>query len=153
MAASDIARAWWPKEEEISPLDALREIVAALEEGRIPEDRSARHFAAALRAYLAGQLDITRNLGLRPRRGGRHESPAARERTGARNAIIRRVFDAQSGTKTGKAKMVAALLRADAPAGEVTEGQLRADLNQLRQEFGADLPGSWRQVVRLVDDV
>ena len=54
----------------LEAIEVIKMTVEALERGIVVPSRAALPVAKALRAYLNGSLDITRNFGLRPRRGG-----------------------------------------------------------------------------------
>ena len=152
--AVDIARAWWPRAAPVEPLTALHAMLDHLEKCEPASPGVADIFARALRLYLAGYTDITRNLGLRPRRGGRHETPLAHRSSQARNDCIRRVFELQEGrSNRDKAEKVAALLRSEPKQGAVTEEQMLGYVLQLHAEFGGTLPTSARQVLRVISGV
>jgi hypothetical protein len=105
--------------------------------------------AAALRQYLAGGIDITRNLGLRPPRGKQHS--LARELKEQRDAHIRAIYDHQAGEgRTERARRVAALLASDEPAREINEADVMGHLLALQREHGGDLPRSWEHILRVV---
>lgn len=147
--------AWWhhapPIAQAMDPLEAVRVTADHLERGEPVPTAAAGIVARALRQYLAGQSDITGNLGLRPRRGGRYESPLAVERASRRNEGIKLLFDRQNGGKVERANKVAELLRAPPDEGRVTEADVFAHLVELHREFGGELPTSFRQVLRVVD--
>lgn len=143
--------AWWHQPEQTPPLDAVRITLDHLERGSPVPPAAASVIAKALRLYLDGHADITGNLGLRPRRGGRYEAPLALERRQARDEGIRRVYDLQDGTKTARAVKVAELLRTPPQAGQVTEADVFAYLLELHREHGGELPTSARQVMRVID--
>lgn len=128
--------------------------VDAMDTGVPVPAAAASIVGAALRQYLdGGGNDITRNLGLRARRGGRHDTALASERRRSRNDLIVRIFDAQPGNKSEKAARVAEIMGGQAPASEVTDGELAAAIARLAKEFGADVPKSARQIMRLVAGV
>ncbi len=143
--------AWW-HQPPLSPLDALRITADSLERGEAVPPAAATIVAKALRAYLGGATDITRNLGLRPRRGGRHDAPLAREQRARRDERIRQVFDLQDGPKTERAAKVAELLRTPPEESRVTEADVMAHLLNLHRDHAGELPQSARQVLRIVDD-
>jgi len=146
--------AWWHHAPmtTTTPLQALRLMLEAIEQGRPVPAVAAVIVAPALKAYLDGQItDLTGALGLRPRRGGRNETPLALERTQARNSDIQRLFEKQVGTKTQKAEKTAALLRALPDAACVTEEEMFAYAVNLHRDHGGNLPTSMRQVLRVVD--
>jgi hypothetical protein len=122
-----------------------------MEAGEPVPAAAAAMMVRGLRKYLEGAgNDITRNLGLRPRKGGRHEAPLAAERRRQRDALILRVFDAQAGKKSKKAGQVAAMLAGRQPAAEITDAELCEAMQVLRLEYGHALPTSTRQVLRVV---
>lgn len=148
MTRPDLARAWWPV-ARLSPIDALREVLAALEEGRPASAAAARHVAAGLRLFLQGQRDITRNLGLRTRRGGRHDTDQAREIADTRNGLIRAGAKLVGGHTTKE--QVAALQGLMAvPVGQIDDEQLRFVLGKLHDEHEGQIPTSLRQLERIV---
>ena len=148
----ELSSAWWPASRPIAPLDAVRAAIEALEAGEPVPPAAAKLLAGALRTYLeGGEADIAKSLGLRPRRGGRFDKPAERERLDRRNLLIARVFAAQAGrSDKQRAKAVLALLRVPDPAKAVSDSEVAAALQQLH-EFGAsELPGSWERIQRVV---
>lgn len=150
MTPADLSRVWWPV-ASITPLDALREVLAALDEGRPASAAAAKHVSAAFRMYLQGNRDITRNLGLRTRRGGRHDTSEARERNGERNNLVRAGVLLADGLTTKE--RAAAFSRAlEVPVGEIDGVQLRSIVERLRSEFDGQLPASARQICRIASD-
>mgnify|MGYP001766684676 FL=1 len=142
---------WWHQPTpQIAPLDALRITADHLESGKAVPAPAARLVAAALRQYLAGEIDITRNLGLRPPRGKQHI--LSRERREQRDAHIRAIYDHQAGDgRTDRARRVAALLASNEPAHEITEADVMGHLLALQREHGGDLPRSWEHILRVVN--
>lgn len=133
------------------PLESVRQALQAMEDGRPIPVAAARVFARALRAYLDGQeQDITRTLGLRPRRGGAAELPARLERRRARDELIDRAFRSLDGKDTHKAEQLARLLSEPPKATQITEADLFACIEQLQAQHGGDLPSSGRQILRVV---
>lgn len=133
------------------PLESVRQALQAIEESRPIPLAAARVFARALRAYLNGQeQDITRALGLRPRRGGAAELPARLERRRARDELIDRAFRSMDGKDTRKAEHLARLLSEPPKATQITEADLFACIEQLQTQHGGDLPSSGRQILRVV---
>jgi len=113
----------------------------------VPAD-AAGIVGAALRKYLeGGGNDITRNLGLRAGRGGRHRSPLAAERRDQRDELILALFKAAPGRKSEKAKVAVAAL---AGAAIVTDADMAQFRDRLTREFSGDLPTSDRQILRIV---
>lgn len=143
--------AWWHQPEQIAPLEAVGLTLKHLEAGTPVPPAAASVIAKALRQYLDGQTDITANLGLRPRRGGRYEAPLMLARRRARDEGIRHLYDLQDGTKTARAAKVAELLRTPPEASRVTEADVFAYLLELHREHGEALPTSARQVIRVID--
>ena len=144
--------AWWhATPEKIPPLQALRIALEAIEkEEPIPEP-AAGIMAHALRAYLDGQTtDLTGALGLRPRRGGSHETPLAQEKQRENYALIRKIFDLQTGTKNERVKKVSELLKLTPANGVVTEGRLMAYVLRLHCENGGIVPSSIRHIRRII---
>ncbi len=142
---------WWHHQQPIiDPLQALRVTADCLESGRPVPMPEGRLVAKALRQYLDGKKDITANLGLRPRAGGRYEDPLVLERSKDRDCLIRSAYDSHPGrTQAAKADGVARLLHAPELPHEVTEAEVFAYVLKLRSEFGSDLPKSGRQVLRI----
>ena len=133
----------------MEPLEALRITADHLERGEAVPTPAAAIVAAGLRQYLAGAGDLTRSLGLRPRKGQRSE--LTRQRLKHRNDHIRAVFAMQQGDKSDRARKTAALLAAPPrQTGEITEADVMAHLIELHREHGGDLPRSWSQVLRVV---
>ena len=132
----------------MKPLDAVRVTADCLERGEAVPPMAANVVARALRQYLNGESDITKNLGLRPGRRGRYESPLQLERIAKRNDSIRQLYERQEGNKTVRASKVADLLRAPHPSGRVADDEV---CEYLRREFEGGLPTSARQVLRVVD--
>ena len=145
--------AWFPTRTHPQPIDMLREVLSALDEGRPVRRDAAAHLASALRRYIAGEHDITANLGLRPSKGRRAQLSI--ERKAARDSHIRAIFEQLPGTRTDRAKQTAALLTAPPPvtwpAREITEGDVMEHLAELHREHGSDLPRSWPHILRVVD--
>jgi len=142
---------WWHQPPKMQPLEAVRVAADYLERGDAVPPPAATIVARALRQYLAGQTDISRNLGLRPRRGGTHETPLRLEQATRRNEAIRAICDAMPATsKTGRAEQTAKLLRTP-PDSRVTEAEVFGYVMRLHEEFGGTLPKSMRQVLRVVE--
>ena len=154
---AQITPSWWhTPEPRMTPLDALRAVCKALEAGEAAPPPAARIVAAGLRQYLAGKTDITRNLGLRPRKGGKNETPLALEKKQKRNELILGIYDRQDGIPTAKAKKTAALLAqalatpvAPHRTGEINEADVIRNMIRLRMEFGDGLPTSWKCILRI----
>lgn len=149
-----ISCAWWaqPAQQAITPLQALRLTLNAIEQGEAVPASAVSIVAPALRSYLEGRTgDLSGALGLRPRRGGRHETPLAVERRHARDSDILWLYEKQDGTKTQKAEKVATLLKTLPDPAHVTEEEIFAYLLELHREHGGNLPTSMRQVLRVVE--
>ena len=152
--------AWWHQPAAaMEPLEALRITADHLERGEAVPAPAAAIVAQGLRQYLAGKTDITRNLGLRPRKGGKNETPLALEKKQIRNKLIRVIYDLQDGIPTVKAKKTAALLTGPLPTpisphltGEINESDVAAYTIRLRMEFGDGLPTHWKCVQRIAKD-
>jgi hypothetical protein len=144
--------AWFGRADRIDPLDVLRQALAALEAGEPVPASAALPLAQALRRYLDGsETDLTRSLGLRPRRGGAAELPARLERRRERDQLIGAAFDHLPGADTRKAEKLAQLLAAPAPpADPITEADLFRAIEELHARHGCDLPSSGRQILRVV---
>lgn len=149
--------AWWHQPAPtMGPLEAVRITATSLERGEVVPAPAAGIVAAALRQYLAGKTDITRNLGLRPRKGGKNETPLALEKKQKRNKLILEIYDRQDGIPTVRAKKTADLL-AEALAtpvapyrtGEINEADVIRNMIRLRMEFGDGLPTSWKCILRI----
>lgn len=144
--------AWFPVNARPSAIDMLREVLCALDEGRPVRRDAAAHLASALRRYIAGDHDITANLGLRPKKGKRAQPSV--ERKAARDSHIRAIFEQLPGTRTDRAKRTAALLAAPPRVAygqtEITEGDVMAHLADLHREHGGDIPKSWVHILRVV---
>lgn len=148
-AFNNLNAAWRPVAALMSPLEAVRLAADSLERGEVTPPAAAAILGRALRQYLAGHLDITDNLGLRPRRGGAHEVPGTKERRARRDAGIQQLYDAQTGCKAARARKVATLLATSPDANTVTEADVLRYVMDLHTEFGGELPTSMRQILRL----
>ena len=146
-------QAWFSRPTQLRPIDVLREVLTALDDGRPVRRDAAVHLASALRRYISGEHDITANLGLRPGKGKRAQLSI--ERKAARDSHIRAIFEQLPGTRTDRAKRTAALLTARPPVTwperEITEGDVMAHLAELHREHGSELPRSWPHILRVVD--
>lgn len=148
-----VTLAWWPHTKKPDPLQAVATVADCLERGQPVPPAEAALFAKALRNYLGGHTDITDNLGLRPRRGGRYEAPAIKALRAARDETIRSLYQSLSGNKTRRSRTVAALLSAPLDRGQVTEAEVFRHLQELHEHHGNALPTSARQVMRVVRDL
>lgn len=141
---------WWRPAPVVDPLTAIRVAVRCLEAGDPVPRPEARLIAKALNQYLAGQKDITANLGLRPRAGGRHEDPLVLDRMRERDRCIKAAYDSHPGkNQTAKASGVVELLKAPQVPVPLNEADVFAYILQLRRNFGSDLPTSTRQILRI----
>jgi hypothetical protein len=143
--------AWWHQTAPVEPLQALRSALSAIEAGEPLPGPVARVFAGALRQYLSGaETDLTKGLGLRPRKGGAAELPTRLERSRARNAAICRAFALLPGLDGHRAEHLASLTASPPTSAVITEAELSACIEQLHQQYGGDLPTSGRQILRIV---
>lgn len=121
-----------------------------LERGESVPTPAATIMARALRQYLAGHTDISRNLGLTTRRGGQHETPLKLEQATHRNQAIKSIFSAMTGTtQKERAEQTAQLLRSP-PDPQITEADVFAHLLELYDNHAGTLPTSSRQVIRII---
>jgi hypothetical protein len=152
--ARPTACAWWHQPTQTpqqSPLELLREAAQAMEAGEPVPMPAARVLVKALRQYLAGtETDITRALGLRPRKGGAAELPTRLERTKNRNDLICRMFNTLDGGDVARAEHVARMLTEPHQRSEINEADLFACMEQLHQQYGGELPSSGRHILRIV---
>lgn len=139
---------WWHQTPTMQPLEALRITAEHLERGEAVPKPASNIIARALRQYLAGQTDITRNLGLRPQRGGAHETPLALEKAAQRNTAIVAIYEALPGTQSDKAKRTAALL-SDPMGQRIDEADVIKNLDFLFQNYRGALPNSARQIINI----
>lgn len=148
-----IETAWHPGRAAPRPIELLREVLSALDEGRPVRQDAAAHLSGALRRFLKGEHDITANLGLRSGKGKRAQPSL--ERKAERDSHIRSIYQLLPGGRTERAKRTAALLSSpagsDVRVGEITEGDVMAHLAELHREHGSNLPRSWPHILRVVD--
>ncbi len=144
--------AWWHQPQaEPTALDLLRQAAQAMDAGEPVPMPAARVLVKALQGYLAGtETDITRALGLRPRKGGAAEQPTRLERTRNRNELIGRMFAQLDGGDLARADRVARLLTEPNLSTEITEADLFACMAELHQQHGTELPTSGRHILRIV---
>jgi len=143
---------WWHQPQtEPTALELLRQAAQAMDAGEPVPMPAARVLVKALQGYLAGtQTDITRALGLRPRKGGAAEQPARLERTKNRDQLIVRLFSALDGADTARADRVARLLNQEPSlSSEISEEELTEAMAELHQLHGTALPTSGRQILRI----
>jgi hypothetical protein len=140
---------WW-QQPAMGPLQAVRVTVECLEHGDAVPTAAAAIVALALRQYLAGQTDITRSLGLRPRRGGSHETPLHLEQATQRNQSIQAIFAAMPGRSQSDRAEQTALLLSKPPAQHITEKDVFKHLVQLFESHAGTLPTSGRQILRII---
>jgi hypothetical protein len=152
--ASSTPCAWWHQAQpqtQPSTLDQLREAARALEAGEPVPRPAARLLVKALQGYLNGtETDITRALGLRPRKGGAAELPTRLERTQRRNELIGRMFHTLEGGDVDRAERVARMLTEPKQCSKINEADLFACMEQLYQQYGGELPTSGRHILRIV---
>jgi hypothetical protein len=148
--------AWFPAStnrvllSQDKALECVQQALEAIEGGRPLPPEPAGVFSRALRGYLSGrQRDITRALGLRPRRGGATEEPVRAAQLTARNQSIQRLFDLASGSACDRADAVARWIVADSPS-EITEADVRQAVAAFREQHSGRAPSSGRQVLRIV---
>lgn len=131
----------------------IRTAVEALRSGRAVPSGVAAPLANCLEALLCGsEADLAKQLDMRPRRGGRYETPAVLTNHQARDASIQQLAAAIPTTHPAgrdtkeRADAVVAIFRGEAPPPESV-----ADvLHDLRARHGENLPTSARQVVRIL---
>lgn len=142
---------WWQTPQAMQPLDALRLTAGHLEAGTVVPAAAAKIVARAFRMYLAGQHDLTKNFGLRARRGGKYETPIAIESMTRRNQYIKAIFEAQEGGECERAEKVADLIRNPPKDAGLNEAHVMGFLMNLLEEFGGGVPTSMRHIKRIVD--
>ena len=141
---------WWHQTPAMRPLEAVRMTADYLERGESVPAPAAIIMARALRQYLAGQTDISRNLGLTTRRGGQHETPLKLEQATHRNQAIKSIYEAMPGTsQKARAELTVQLLRSR-PDPQITEADVFAHLLDLYDNHAGTLPTSTRQVIRII---
>jgi len=120
-----------------------------MESGNAVPGDAAKWLGDALRAYLTSEcLDITASLGLRPRRGGRFETPAALFRMRERDSLICTIADAVPATTAkGKSEACQKLITGTA---QLQDTKIALVIDKLRREFAGDLPASARQLGRII---
>lgn len=152
---NDLHRAWFAQATPDSPPDGLttlRHALIAMEAGLPLDEKTARHLMAAFRGFLhEGKNDLTANLGLRPRKGGKCEAPLRLERMSRRDTLIKQALQRLGGNKSQGRRMLAELLGADdlvLPACFSFAEPVMA----LRREAGGRLEISERQIARIATD-
>lgn len=152
---NDLHRAWFAHAAPEPPPDGLKTLrlaLIAMEAGLPLDEETARHLTAAFRAYLhEGKSDLTANLGLRPRKGGKCEAPLRLERMTRRDTLIKQALSRLGGNKPESRRMLAELLGAD----DLVLPSCFAfaePVMQARQEAGGRLEISERQIARIVSD-
>lgn len=131
-----------------SGLDTIRAVLVAIENGRPLDSQSAAHLGTALRAFLSGQTDISRNLGLRPRRGRSSEAPLRRERLLQRDRLIREALAELGGNTPQNRLELQGFLDAYLLCGWGDLGFLRP-IMELRKMHGGSLALSDKQIHRI----
>ncbi len=130
-------------------LDTIRGVLVAIENGRPLDSQSAAHLGTALRAFLSGQqTDITKNLGLRPRRGRSSEAPLRRERLLHRDRLIREALAELGGNTPQNRLELQGFLDAYLLCGWGDLGFLRP-IMELRKMHGGLLVLSDKQIHRI----
>ena len=127
-------------------LEFIEQAASAMAAGCPVPMAAAAWLGAALRAYLSREcLDITRSLGLRPRRGGAFETPHALVRYRERDTLIRFIADLVPGKNKGTAclKVIFGEARLDDP-------QVAEAVAKLRSEFASELPSSAKTYSRIL---
>lgn len=153
--ANDLHRAWFAQATPEPPPDGLttlRHALVAMEAGLPLDAKTAKHLTAAFRGYLHdGKSDLTANLGLRPRQGGKCETPLRLERMNRRDTLIKQALQRLGGNKPHGRRMLAELLGADdlvlPSCFSFTEPVMA-----LRDEAGGRLEISERQIARIASD-
>lgn len=141
-----LSAAWYPqRQQQLQPLEAVAHVAARL---MGEQDAASRLVGRALQQYIDGEGDdITKNLGLRARRGRR--TARTQEKLRRRNELLARLMNAQSG-KSGKdrAQAVVRLLAVPNHAEAVSDSEEARLVRQLQEEFGGVVP-RWETVHRL----
>lgn len=152
---NDLHRAWFAHATPEPPpdgLETIRHVLIAMEGGLPLDPKSAKHLTAAFRSYLyEGKTDLSANLGLRPRQGGRYEAPLRLERMDRRDTLIKQALQRLGGNKPTGRRMLAELLGADdlvLPSCFSFAEPVMA----LRHEAGGRLEISERQIARIASD-
>ena len=140
-----------PPPAAITPLEAIRQTLKAIELREVVPAAAGSFIATAFRAYLDGiSKDLMRALGLRPRRGGAHETPLALERNQARDSAIKKLYEMQDGTQRKKLARVAELLNMPLDAPRSTDEELCAYALKKQYEPYGKLPTSTAQIRLIV---
>ena len=142
---------WWQAPQAMQPLDAVKITADHLEAGTVVPAAAANIVARAFRLYLAGQHDLTKNFGLRARRGGKYETPIAIESLTRRNGLIKALYEVQEGGEGERAQKVADLILNPPKDAGLNEAHVMGFLMSLLEEFGGGVPTSMRQIKRIVD--
>lgn len=147
--ANELFAAWHrPAPVAQSGLDTIRSVLVAIENDRPLDSQSAAHLGTALRAFLSGQTDITKNLGLRPRRGRSNEAPLRRERLLQRDRLIRAALTEMGGNTPQNRLELQSFLDALMLTGWGGLGFLRP-IMELRKMHGGQLALSDKQIHRI----
>ena len=145
-----LSAAWWPRPSQMQPLEAIKITAECLEQGAAVPTQAAVIVARALRQYFEGKTDITRNLGMRPRRGGTYETPLKIEQYRHRNQAIQALYTKMPArSKTGRAEQVVELLHKP-PDPRVTEAEVLVCVKLLQEKFGGTLPNTSRQILNII---
>ena len=152
---NDLHRAWFAQATPEPPPDGLttlRHALIAMEAGLPLDEKTAKHLTAAFRGYLhEGKSDLTANLGLRPRKGGKCEAPLRLERMSRRDTLIKQALQRLGGNKPHARSMLAELLGADDLALPSCFA-FAEPVMALRTGAGGRLEISDRQIARIVTD-
>lgn len=147
MAITPTPCAWWHTKpaQAPEPGEMLARAIAALDAQMAMPPVVVCWLASALRELANGtSTDLTKALGLRPRRGGRFETVASRAMLSRRNEALLMAYHAAPGSsQRERCRNVAEML-----SNPVTEAEA---FRQLRAEFGAEIkPLSISQIKRVV---
>jgi hypothetical protein len=141
---------WWQAPQSMKPLDAVKITADHLEAGTVVPQLAAKIVSNAFRQYLAGETDMNRCFGLRPRRGGAHETPLAREKTAKRDAAILGLCGLVKGRNHTKAKYVSSLLAQGQPTGRITDADLQINFLRQYESLGTKETLSTRTIERIL---
>lgn len=113
------------------------------------DDPELKKAASGLRAYLKAEgADLDVCLGLKPRQGGRYETPWRLSQDAKRNGMIRDLAQMLPGAVTAKSTTLAEWIEAGAPPPG-TEPGIVAKYRELLTAFPAT-PRSSRQIARVL---
>lgn len=134
----------------IESLEALRQVVQAIDDHQPLPANAARLVRHAFAGYLAGdESDITKAMGLRPARGRRN--PARKKQQQERNDLLRRVFAGTTAAgELERARQLLKVVHSPSPADAIGETEVTADVERLRRDFAGCIPVSPEQILRVV---